>query len=86
MSKLKFLNKSVVDADNIFNVFGLKYYISKSVKEYRVYNSYKENQDNFTNESQMSIVNVYIDMETNKLHFFNEHNKEITKIMIVEDN
>lgn len=85
MKNLIYVTSCVVDADNIFKIWGLEYEISPSVKEYRVFNSYKENNENFTNESPMSIVHVFIERESNRLRFFNEHEKEITKLMLVEE-
>ncbi|MDN6569364.1 MAG: hypothetical protein L0L22_00025 [Staphylococcus equorum] len=54
------------------------------MEEYRVFNSYKNTED-FTNESEMSIVKVFIDRENLNLVFLNENDKPITKLMIVED-
>ena len=85
MSRLKFIKQSVVDADNKFEFDGIEFKISDTVKEYRVYNSYKENKNNFTNESQMSVVKIYMDIENHKILFLNEHNREINKIMVVEE-
>lgn len=84
MNNLKFLEECIVDADNIFTVRGIHFKISPSVEEYRVFNSYKNTED-FTNESEMSIVKVFIDKENFNLVFLNEKKKPITKLMIVEE-
>ena len=85
MNNLKFLGEYIVNADNIFTVSGiLNFEISPLVKEYRVFNSYKNTED-FTNESEMSTVKVFIDRDNLNLVFLNENNKPITKLMIVED-
>lgn len=85
MNNLKFLGEYIVNADNIFKVSGLlNFEISPLVKEYRVFNSYKNTED-FTNESEMSTVKVFIDRDNLNLVFLNENNKPITKLMIVED-
>ncbi len=84
MNNLKFLEECVVDADNIFTVRGIHFKISPLVEEYRVFNSYK-NTEYFTNESEMSIVKVFINRDNLNLVFLNEKNKPITKLMIVED-
>lgn len=85
MNNLKFLGEYIVNADNIFTVSGLlNFEISPLVEEYRVFNSYKNTED-FTNESEMSTVKVFIDRDNLNLVFLNENNKPITKLMIVED-
>lgn len=85
MNNLKFLGEYIVNADNIFTVSGLlNFEISPLVKEYRVFNSYK-NTEEFTNESEMSTVKVFINRDNLNLVFLNENNKPITKLMIVED-
>ncbi len=84
MNNLKFLEECVVDADNIFTVRGIHFKISPLVEEYRVFNSYKNTED-FTNESEMSIVKVFINRDNLNLVFLNEKNQPITKLMIVED-
>lgn len=80
--KLRELGICVVDADNVFSVMGLKYKISRRVKEYRVYNSYANSED-FTNTSEMCTVKVMVD-ENNKFHFFDENDKEISKVSPLE--
>lgn len=80
---LKELAICVVDADNIFSVMGIKYKIDLRIKEYRVYNSYQNSED-FTNTSEMCTVKVMIDAD-NKFHFFDENDKEIVKVYIVEE-
>lgn len=84
MNNLKFLEECIVDADNIFTVRGIHFKISPLVEEYRVFNSYKNTED-FTNESEMSIVKVFINRDNLNLIFLNEKNQPITKLMIVED-
>lgn len=84
MNNLKFLEECIVDADNIFTVRGIHFKISPLVEEYRVFNSYKNTED-FTNESEMSIVKVFINRDNLSLVFLNENDKPITKLMIVED-
>jgi hypothetical protein len=84
LNNLKFLEECIVDADNIFTVRGIHFKISPLVEEYRVFNSYKNTED-FTNESEMSIVKVFINRDNLNLVFLNEKNQPITKLMIVED-
>lgn len=84
MNNLKFLEECIVDADNIFTTRGIHFKISPLVEEYRVFNSYKDTED-FTNESEMSIVKVFINRDNLSLVFLDEKNKPITKLMIVED-
>ena len=84
MNNLKFLEECIVDADNIFTVRDIHFKISPLVEEYRVFNSYKNTED-FTNESEMSTVKVFIDRDNLNFVFLNENNKPITKLMIVED-
>lgn len=84
MNNLKFLEECIVDADNVFKARGITFKISPSVSEYRVFNSYKNTRD-FTNESEMSSVLVYINKETLGLVFLNEHKEPITKLMVMED-
>ena len=84
MNNLKFLEECVVNADNIFTVRDIHFKISPLVEEYRVFNSYKNTKD-YTNESEMSIVKVFIDRYNLNFVFLNENDKPITKIIIVED-
>lgn len=80
--KLRHLDTCIVDADNIFKLCGVKYKIDNRVKEYKVYNSYKNSED-FTNTAEMCEVKVLLDSE-NKLHFLDEYDKEINKITLLE--
>lgn len=72
----------IVDADNVFEILGLRYKIDSRVKEYKVFNSYKNSRD-FTNTAEMCKVNVMLDKE-NKIHFFDEKNNEIFKVTLLE--
>lgn len=74
--KLKLLQKCIVDADGVFNLLGVKFKIN-GIKEYKVYNSYKDNPEDYTNLAEMCEVKVYIDLVDNRLHFFNENDEEM---------
>ena len=80
--RLKEIMICVVDADNVFEILGIKYKIDLRIKEYKVYNSYQNSED-FTNTTEMCTVKVMID-DDNKFHFLDENDKEIGKVLRLE--
>lgn len=79
----KLLTKCIVNVDNEFTFNGLLFKISKRNKDYRVSNSYKENDD-YTNTAEMTYVLVGVNNDC-KIIVLNENNSVIKDVTFVRN-
>ena len=80
---LSVLQKCLVDTDNVF-VWGLtKFRVPYSNKDYKVYNTARQNKEDYTNTAKMIHVYVCVNRD-NALEFLNENFENIFGVKVLD--